>query len=309
MTVHLDPESPLTDLATIFARSLKSERKSAQTLEVYLRAVFEYDRYAAAHGLPRDVRKIKRSHVEQFLEDQIERFKPATAATRYSGLRRFFAWCVDEREITTSPMDKTRPPKVPETEKMALTDEQIEAILRACEGPSFRQRRDRAILGFLADTGCRRSEVAGLRLRDIDQERQMAVVTGKGDKTREVVYSVRTAVAIDKYLMLRKKHRRAGSDMLWLGQYGPMSGGAIADVVARRSARAGVFRVVDGQRLPVHPHLFRHHFADAFLSKGGNEGDLMTLGGWSSADVMRQYGRGRRTERAVDAARRLLFAS
>lgn len=262
MTITIDPASPLAELATSFARSLRAARKSPLTIESYLRTILEFDRYAVAHGFPRDVARIKRAHVEGFIEDQLERNKPATASVRHSGLRRFLIWCQEEGEVEVSPMARVMPPKVPETMPVVLTEEQVEALIHAADGPTFRQRRDAALLLFMADTGCRRSEVAGIRVVDVDPEQQVAVVTGKGDKPREVIYSARTVAAIDRYLRLRRKHTRASSPMFWLGNNGALSAEGIAEVVARRSRMSGVTRP-DGRAL--HPHLLRHFMADRAL--------------------------------------------
>jgi site-specific recombinase XerD len=301
-TITFDPTSPLADLAQSFIRSLKGERRSPHTIDVYARAILEYDRFAAANDLPRDVQRIRRAHVEAFLEDQIERRRPATASIRYAGLHRFLAWCLDEQEISVSPMEKMRPPKVPETMPMVLSDEQMHAILTACDGPTFRQRRDRTLLGIMADTGCRRSEVAGIKVADVDRDEQTIRVTGKGSKTRIVSYSTATAIVLDRYFRVRDKHKAAASPLLWLGAYGALSSDSVADIVVRRASMAGVTRP-DGR--PIHAHLFRHRFADRWLSKGGNESDLLEIGGWSDSATMRKYGRGRRQERAIDAARRM----
>jgi integrase len=160
-------------------------------------------------------------------------------------------------------------------------------------------------MGRLADTGCRRTEVASVKLSDIDADRQVVTVIGKGDKQREVRYSNRTAVALDRYLRVRQKNSKAASPMLWLGLNGGLSSDGVAEVVARRSERAGVYRVIDGKRRPINPHSFRHAFADRWLTSGGNEGDLMVLGGWSDSATMRRYGRGRQTDRALEAAARM----
>jgi site-specific recombinase XerD len=301
--IALDPDSPLTDLATSFARSLRGERKSPNTIDVYLRAILEYDRYATQHALPRDVARIKRAHVEGFLEDQLDKNKPATASVRHSGLRQFLNWCTDEGEIPLSPMAKMKPPKVPETMPLVLTDEQVEALIASAEGPTFRQRRDQALLLFMADSGCRRSEVAGIALGDINQEQRVALVRGKGDKERLVPYSDRTVAAIDRYLRLRKKHTRASLPALWLGSNGPLTSEGVAEVVRRRSRMAGVTRP-NGDAL--HPHLLRHFMADRALRNGVSEGDLATLGGWvPGSAAMRGYGRGNRTERAHASMRRV----
>jgi integrase/recombinase XerC len=304
--VTIDETSPLAELATSFARSLRSERKSANTIEIYLRAILEFDRYLTAHAFPREVAKIERKYVEGFLEDQLEKNKPATASVRHAGLRRFLSWCVSEREIAVSPMDRVKAPSVPETLPTVLRDEQVEAMLRDADGPTFRQRRDYALILFATDTGCRRSEMAGLTLDVVDQDACTAKVTGKGDREREVPFSDRTNAALDRYLRMRKKHRYAGSPSVWLGPNGPLTVDAIAAIVVRRATRAGVTRP-DGK--PIVCHMTRHFMADRALRNGVSEGDLMTIGGWKSATVMRSYGRGNRTERASAAMRRVFASS
>jgi site-specific recombinase XerD len=303
MAVKIDPESPLADLAVSFARSLRASRKSHLTIDVYLRAILEFDRYATAQGFPREVAKIKRAHIEGFIEDQLDRKSPATASVRHAGLRRFLSWCEQEGEVTSNPIAKVTSPTIPETLPVVLTDEQVEALIKSADGPSFRQRRDAALLRFMADTGCRRSEVAGIRLDDIDLEEKVATVHGKGDKDRKVFFSYRTASAIDGYLRMRKKHTRAASPKLWLGNNGALSPEGIAEVVARRSRMSGVRRP-NGDAL--HPHLLRHFMADRALRNGVSEGDLATVGGWTPGSAaMRGYGRGNRTERAQASMRRV----
>ncbi len=306
MTVVIDPESPLADLATSFARSLRGERKSVHTIEVYLRAILEFDRYAVAHKFPREVAKIRRPHIEGFLESQLEKNSPATASVRHAGLRRFLRWCQDEGEVPTSPMERIKAPKVPETLPTVLTDDQVEAIVRECEGTTFRQRRDQALVLFMLDTGTRRAEAAGVMLADLDLEQCTAKVTGKGNVPRVVIFSDRTCAAIDRYIRSsRRKHRSVGSPALWLGSNGALTAEGVASVIVRRATRASIM-LPDGR--PIHVHLLRHRFADNALRNGVSEGDLMTLGGWKSPQVMRSYGRGNRTERAHASMRKVFEA-
>jgi site-specific recombinase XerC len=188
-----------------------------------MRAVLGYDRFAAAHDLPRVLAKIKRDHIEQYMADVQEQMKPASAATRYAGLRAFFSWALSTGEIRKSPLDGMRPPAVPLSDVRTVTEAQIKAMLDACKGSTFRQRRDYAIIRFLADSGCRRAEVAGLKVQDLNQATCQAVVTGKGSKTRTVVYSAATAAAIDRYMMARDDHTLASrTDALFLGPTRPL---------------------------------------------------------------------------------------
>jgi integrase len=70
---------------------------------------------------------------------------------------------------------------------------------------------------------------------------------------------------------------------------GPLTGSGIYQVIARRGVQAGV---------AVHPHRFRHHFSHTWLDRGGPEGDLMELCGWTSPQMLRVYGASARSARA-----------
>jgi integrase len=47
-----------------------------------------------------------------------------------------------------------------------------------------------------------------------------------------------------------------------------------------------------------YPHRFRHHFSHTWLDRGGPEGDLMELNGWTSPQMLRRYGASARSARA-----------
>jgi len=72
-------------------------------------------------------------------------------------------------------------------------------------------------------------------------------------------------------------------------QPGPLTAGGIYRVIARRGRQAGA---------AVYPHRFRHHFSHNWLDRGGTQGDLMELNGWSSPQMLRRYGARARSARA-----------
>ncbi len=87
------------DLSTLipsFERSLRAANKSPKTLKTYGEATRQLYAFLADHGMPTEVAKITREHVETFLEDLLAKWKPATANNRYRALAQFFKWAVED---------------------------------------------------------------------------------------------------------------------------------------------------------------------------------------------------------------------
>lgn len=285
------PRATIGGLARSWRLSLEAANKSARTIEQYLESLRLFERHLAATGTTTDVDRLRREDVEGFLAQILSRSKASTAATRYKCLRLFFAWAVDEEEIERSPMEKMRPPIVPEQEVPVIEPDEIARLLKACAGSSFEDRRDRAVICLLVDTGVRRSELANLELDDVDLDRKWIRVLGKGRRPRAVPFGSASAKAVDRYLRVRGGHARAESDRLWLGSSGrTFTDGALRQMLGRRGAQAGVVHL--------HAHRFRHTFAHQHLAEGGNEGDLMMLTGWKSRQMLQRYASSTAADRA-----------
>ena len=171
--------------------------------------------------MPTQVENITREHVESFIAELLEKWKPATANNRYRGLQSYFNWLVEEGEIKTSPMARMKPPRIPETPPEILDLEDLQKLLKACEGHGFEERRDMAIIRILIDTGVRRSEMAGLTLEDIDLDQQTLRVVGKGSRVRLAPYGRKAARDLDRYLRVRQQRADASTPHLWLGKAWP----------------------------------------------------------------------------------------
>lgn len=286
-------------LVASYQRALKARNLAPNSIKTYLAMLDRFGRYLRDKGMPLAAEGISRAQCETFLADLVaEGHKASGLATRHACLKAFFGWLLEEGEISASPMARVPSPRVPETPPPVLTDDQVAALLKACAGKSFEDRRALAIIRLLLDTGLRVSELAGLGVADVDFDRGLVSVMGKGRKPRVVPFGAKTSAALDRYQRERARHKLAALPAFWLGPRQALGAEGVRAIVKERAAAAGIV----GR---MYPHLFRHFFSHSFLAAGGQETNLMRLAGWSSLKMATKYGASAANQRAIAEHRRL----
>lgn len=192
---------------------------------------------------------------------------PATLATRIRAVKRLFNWLASEGAIEDNPARRLQLPKPPRgRQPKAISESDLRRMIAAARADA----RDLALVFFLADTGCRRGGLVGLRLNDLELDHGRAWVTEKGDKRRAVFLSGPTVAALRAWPAVRPV---VAHDAVWLSHNTaePLTGDGVSQTLQRLGKRAGCTG-------PHGAHSFRHGFARPWILGGGDMGTL--------ADVM-----------------------
>lgn len=295
------PPRPLdiTDLVPSFHIALKAARRSPSTQRSYMSSIALYLSWCDDNHLPR---QIDRAQVSRWMAELLDGgIAAATAAARLAGVRQLSKWLAEEGEIDADPLLRLNAPKGDMSITPVLTEDELKALIKACNGNRLRDRRDEAIVRLLAECGLRASELTALDLDDIDLARGLAYVRrGKGGKGRIVPFGPQTARALDRYIRIRRTHPSAESTKaLWLGARTRNALGThgMRATLSERAEAAGI--------KGFHPHVLRHTFASRWSAAGGSEGGLMSVAGWSDRTMLDRYGRATASQRAADEARTL----
>lgn len=288
----------LRELLESWELNLLSENKSPTTITSYLRGVRLYLQWCDEKGHPRE---LTRALVQRYTAEQIADGKQAnTVRLRQAALRQFGRWLVEAEELDDDPLVGLKQPKLPTKVVDALSDDQLRALVAACRGKAFQDRRDEALVRLMAECGLRATETVSLALADVEPLKNgiVTVRKGKGGKGRTAPFSVQTAAALDRYLRVRRLHKRSDTTALWLGVGGKgLAYFGLNDALRVRAKRAGI----EG----FHLHLLRHTAATRWLRAGGSEQGLMSWAGWSTRSMIDRYTGASAAERAATEARGL----
>lgn len=298
---------PLLEMLESWELSLNAANLSGETIPTYLRTVRFLNGWLVAQNRPVGIDDVNVKDLRGYMAHRIETTSPGTADKDRRNLSVFFNWLEREEErIAPNPMRRLEKIVVPASAPRLFVDDELRALLGTCDGSSFEERRDTAIIRTFMDNGMRLSGMAGIRYTPGNEKTHDLKLTGKAKVRirlkggREIWVPVgRKAVAsIDRYVRARKRQKHASSPFLWLPtrdlahRSGEVRLGksGIAQMLERRGEAADIGHVT--------PHDFRRWMATMWE---GDPLELMDIGGWESLDMVRHYQRLGRELRAHKA--------
>jgi site-specific recombinase XerD len=277
------------------------------TIKNYRRDLFHFANWVqSTHGVT-DTDELTVTHLRGWIgffqktpNQRGEKRSDASIRSYGIDLLAFCRW-LEREEVLVKPIStRFRLPRVEEKFIPTFTSEDVQKLLDACEDGNKQKpqlskaltARNRAIVSVLIDTGIRRSELAGLRLCDVDRELRLLVVHRKGNKWQQVPISRDGFKPLHEYLIksrpylakLGGKTVARREDAVFLSDEGePLTVEGVAKLFQRLARRTGI----EGKRIS--PHNCRRYMATTQLANGRSPLDVQRQMGHTTLTMTNRY--------------------
>ena len=257
------------DLLTCYLDALKVQGRSEKTISRYRYVI---GRTMKEIGVP--TRRVTVYHLRAYLAKRQENgIMDTSIESERQTLSAYFNWLQRENLIDKNPVSNLGTVKVAKREKKTLTDIELARLNNSCETV-----RDKAIINFLASTGCRISEMTDLNRDQIRFDSLECVVHGKGNKERVVYLSPVAGMYLKEYIASREDDEEA----LFMGQRKErLQPGGVRIMLKTLAKKAGVENV--------HPHKFRRTLATELSRKGMSIQEVARILGHDKIDTTMKY--------------------
>jgi len=206
--------------------------------------------------------------------------KSSSINRKISSIKHFYLFLSKKKIIKYSPADEIETPKQEKYLPISMSEDEVERLLSSPNSNRIIERRDKAMIEILYATGMRISELVNLKLTDVDFNRSVLKVFGKGSKERLVPYGEKAAEALDIYLRDRK---RSDSKNIFLSNRGSqITRGAFWQ-------RIKIYIKRENLKSSISPHTLRHAFATHLLNRGADLRSVQILLGHSDLSTTQIY--------------------
>ena len=215
-----------------------------------------------AKSVTMTINEVTKEHLISFMAKYEN--KPWRRHGLYRALKTFFKWASAEHHFD-NPMDGISAPKTPDIVLHTVTPEDIRKLIEFTDSI-----RNKSMIALLADSGVRRSELAGIQICDVDLERNRIKVAGKGGKEGYLIFGNGTKSLLEKHIETSKP----------IGDLFDLNSNGVQTMLKRLEKDTGI---------KCNAHSFRRGFATALRHAGVGELDIQQLGRWSSLEMVRRY--------------------
>ncbi len=284
-------QNQLGKLIKQFLEYLEIERgrsmRTVRNYHFYLNRFAEFAGHPHPSKISQDIVRKFRLFLNRDLEGRDDvNLKKSTQNYHLIALRSFLKY-LQKIDIKTLAPEKIELAKHGTRQVEVLDEDELDRLREApLESGGIIGKRDKAIIEMLFSTGLRVSELANLKIDDVNLKKDEFTVRGKGSKHRVVFLSDQAKKSVKEYLEARKdmsphlfvSHDRAKKHREPL----PLSARSVQRVIERAASIAGITKKVT-------PHVLRHTFATDLLHNGADIRSVQSMLGHESITTTQVY--------------------
>ena len=232
-----------------------------------------------------DILNIKESHLRKYITYfQNRNLSNSTINRKLSALKHFFLFLNKKKFISSNPIASFSGPKNLKTLPKSISVIDVNTLIKAPDCSTFIGLRDRAMLELLYATGVRISELINLQYSNIDLNRSLIKVMGKGNKERMIPFGDNALFWLREYIKFRRKNNLSlNSRDFFISQQ--------RKKITRQAFwhRIKLYLNKTGLSQEVSPHTLRHAFATHLLNNGADLRSVQMLLGHSDLSTTQIY--------------------
>ncbi len=265
------------------------QNQSQHTIAAYQRDLSDFFKFCEQKQL--QLQDVEASDLREYLAARVEQDQLSSSSLQrhLTSIRQFMKWAEQGQYLAQNPSEDFKLKRQPRPLPGMVDIETVHQILdqAAPEKPLEQQLwlRDKAMLELLYSSGLRLAELQGLTIKDLDFNRQLLRITGKGNKTRIVPFGSKAKDSLLEWLKIYRIWQGSfnADSAVFISQRGhALTPRQIENRVKLQAQRAGV-------NVDLHPHLLRHCFASHMLSASGDLRSVQEMLGHSNLSTTQIY--------------------
>jgi integrase/recombinase XerD len=277
----------MDELIDIFLNYLSVERGlSRNTIMAYRRDLQGFLSYLKKAKHISSLDNSDKSQITDFMQMlKSKGLDSNSIARKLAAIKTFYRFLVREKAIRHDPTSLLESPKLWKRIPSVLSVGEIESLIAQPDLKKKQGLRDKAILEVLYATGMRVSEVAQLRLEDVNMEVGFIRCLGKGNKERIVPMGKKAASCLAKYIKTARPHflkKGSAKDLFLTRLHKRISRQSIWKMIKAYARRARI-------KKEIRPHTLRHSFATHLLERGADLRSVQEMLGHSDISTTQVY--------------------
>ena len=268
-----------------FLANLRLEKGlSTNTINAYANDCGSFVNWALIQGHS-DIFNLKEEHIEHYVKSfQAQNLASSSINRKISSLKHFYLFLHKKKLVQSNPIANFSGPKNIRPLPKSISQLDVESLIHAPDCKNFVGLRDRAMLELLYATGVRISELINLQYTNIDLNRSLIKVMGKGNKERMIPFGENALSSLFDYINYRRENNLSLSSRdFFISQQGKK--------ITRQAFwhRIKSYLQQTGLPIDISPHTLRHAFATHLLNNGADLRSVQMLLGHSDLSTTQIY--------------------